>query len=157
MRGNYNLTTMVVYWQLLKIQHVLDAIHYENFFCKNMIKTIWGTKDTLKVQMDLQEESIRPNLHPVPGKKSGSLILSTIPYILTREEKKIFVGIVQALKTPIHYVGHLAKRVAMDGDLKGLKFNNYHIMMQQVMLLCKHTLMQKDVRMEIIRVRRVFG
>jgi hypothetical protein len=80
------------------------------------MKTIWSTKDTLKVRMDLQEENIRPNLHPVPGRKKRSLILPTVPYVLTREEKKIFVGIIQVLKTPIHYVRHLGASGPLGGS-----------------------------------------
>jgi hypothetical protein len=45
----------------------------------------------------------------------------------------------------------------VDGDLKGLKSHDYHVLMQLVMSLCVHTLMRKDVHMAIIRVCRVFG
>jgi hypothetical protein len=45
----------------------------------------------------------------------------------------------------------------VDGDLKGLKSHDYHILMQQVLPLCVRTLMQKDVRMAIIRVCCIFG
>ena len=34
--------------QYLKIKHVLDAMHCEKNFCENIIKTIWGVKDTGK-------------------------------------------------------------------------------------------------------------
>jgi hypothetical protein len=132
-------------------------MHCEKNLCENMIKTIWGIKDTLKVLLDLQEENIRSHLHLVPGRRTGCLILPTTPYVLKREEKKIFVGIIQGLKTPIHYVGQLAKRVAMDGDLKGLKSHDYHVLMQQVLPLCVRTLLPKDVRMAIIRVCCVFA
>ena len=75
-------------------------MHYEKNIYDNMIKTIWGSKDILKVRMDLVKENICHNLHPILGRKNRSLILLSAPNMLTREEKKIFVDIVQGLKTP---------------------------------------------------------
>jgi hypothetical protein len=48
------------------------------------------------------------------------------------------------------------KTETMDGELKGLKSHDYHVLMQQILPLCVRTLLDKDVRMEIIRVSRVF-
>lgn len=142
--------------QFLMIRHVLDVMHCEKNLCENILKTIWGLKDSLKVRLDLTEVNIRPELHPIPGKKPGSLALPAAPYVLSKKEKEIFVGILRGLKTPSNYVGHLAKRITTDGDLKGLKSHDYHVLMQQILPLCIRTLLRKDVRVAILRICRVF-
>jgi hypothetical protein len=141
------------------IRHVLDVMHCKKKFCKNIIKTIWRLKEMLKEGLDMEETNMRPNLHAVHG-ANGTIFLPTTLYVLSREEKIVFVGIVQGLKTPTNYVGQLAKRIMVDGDLKGLKglkSHDYHVLMQQVLPLCIRTLLTKDVRMTIIRVSRIFG
>jgi hypothetical protein len=50
----------IVYMQSLTIRHVLDAMHCENNLCENIMKTIWGLKNNLKVRIDLAEANIRP-------------------------------------------------------------------------------------------------
>jgi len=75
--------------------------------------------------------------------------------VLTYEEKERFVHIVANLKTPIKCVFSLKKRIK-DGDLKGMKSHDYHVMMQEILLLCIWHLMTKDCRMAIIRLYCVF-
>jgi hypothetical protein len=113
-------------------------------------------KDTLKTRLDLKEANIRENLHPITDQNNGNTWLPTAPYVLTKEEKGTFLSILRRLRTPTHYVGQLAKRVTMDGELKGLKYHDYHVLMQQILPLCVCTLLDKDVQMAIIRVSRVF-
>ncbi len=55
--------------------------------------------------------------------------------MLTYEEKERFVRIVTNLKTPAKYVFSLKKKIR-DGDLKGMKSHDYHVMMQEILLLC---------------------
>jgi len=93
-------------------------MHSEKNITENLMKTIFGEKDTLKVGMDLQETNIRPHLWPIPGRKSGSLTLPQAPYVLTKNEKEVFVDVVRELKTPTHYVGQLRKKINVDGTLK---------------------------------------
>jgi hypothetical protein len=57
-----------------------------------------------------------------------------IPYVLTYRKK--VVQIILNLKTPTHYVFSLKKWVEKDGDLKGLKSHDFHVMMQDILPLC---------------------
>ena len=91
--------------QYLKIRHILDAMHCEKNFYKNVMKTIWGLKDTLKVWLDMAEAEIRSDLHAVEGGPGGAWLLPQAPYVLSREEKALFVKIIRDLKTPSNYVG----------------------------------------------------
>jgi hypothetical protein len=121
------------------------------------LKTIWGLKDTLKVWLDLKEANKRAELHPVDVVRTSAVLLPRAPYVLTKAEKQMFVKIVQNLKTPTTYVGQLAKRVTADGELRGLKSHDYHVLMQQILPLCIRTLLNEEVRIAIIRVCRVFA
>jgi hypothetical protein len=47
-------------------------------------------------------------------------------------------------------------RVQKDGELKGMKSHNYHIMMQYLLLLCMQQLMAKGCKLAIICLSRVF-
>jgi hypothetical protein len=44
----------------------------------------------------------------------------------------------------------------MDGDLKGMKSHDYHVMMQEILPLCMQHLMTKDCRIAIICLCRIF-
>jgi hypothetical protein len=51
------------------------------------------------------------------------------PYVLTHEGKNWFMKIILNLKTPSHYVYSLKKRVQKDGGLRGMKSNDFRVMM----------------------------
>ena len=146
----------MLYWQDLLIRHVLDHVHCEKNICKNMLKTIWGHCDTLKARLDLQEARIRPHLHPLPSRNPISRVPPVAPYVLSKEEKLKFLDIICNLKTPTNYVGQIAKCIAVDGDLRGLKSHDYHVLMQQLLPLGLRTLVDKKTQVAIMRLSRVF-
>jgi len=131
-------------------------MHCEKNFCENIMKTIWGLKDTLKVRLDMAEAEIQLELHPIDGGPGGPWLLPQAPYVLSKEEKALFLKIICDLKTPRNYIGQLAKRISGDGELKGLKSHDYHVLMQQILPLCLHTMLTAEVRSAIIRICRVF-
>jgi hypothetical protein len=45
-------------WQDLLVKHTLDVMHYEKNVCENMIKVIFGEKDTIDVHKDMEEVGI---------------------------------------------------------------------------------------------------
>jgi hypothetical protein len=63
--------------------------------------------------------------------------------------------IILDFKTPIGYVYSLRKCIGKDGDLKGMKSHDYHIMMQDILPICMRHLMEKGCRTTIIRVSHV--
>jgi hypothetical protein len=75
-------------------------------------------------------------------------------YVLLHEEKKL--QIVFTLKTPIGYVLSLNSRVHKDGELKGLKSHDYHIMTQDLLPLCMQQIMAKGCKLAIICLFHVF-
>lgn len=142
--------------QDLLIRHTLDVMHCEKNIAENVMKTIFGEKDTLGVRLDMKEAGIRKHLWPIIGNQPGSVILPRSSYVMTKEERAVFVEQVRALRTPTHYVGQLRKRVNVDGHIKGLKSHDYHVLMQQVLALCVRCTMAKEVRTSIIMLSRVF-
>ena len=104
-------------------------MHCEKNICENVMKTIWGHRDTLKARLDLKEARIRPHLHPLLGRKPRSMVLLATPYVLSKEEKVKFLDTIHSLKTSTNYAGQLAKCIVADGSLKGLKSHDYHVLM----------------------------
>ena len=101
----------VLLWSLLqylKIQYVLDPVQGEKNLCRNIMKIIWGVKNTLKLWLDIQETKIWPHLHLVPA-CNGTILFLAASYVLSKDEKFVFLSIIQDQKTPINYVFQLAK------------------------------------------------
>ncbi len=63
------------------------------------------------------------------------------PHVMI-DEKKFFSLTIKNLKTPSNYVRPLRRRAKKDGKLRGLKSYDYHIMMQHVLPLHFHILME---------------
>ncbi len=64
--------------------------------------------------------------------------------------------IILNLKTPTRYVFSLKKRIHKDGDLRGMKSHDFHVMMQDILPLCMKHLMAKGCRMVIISFSHMF-
>ena len=142
--------------QDLLIRHTLDVMHCEKNITENIMKTIFGEKDTLGARLDMKEAGIHKHLWPVRGVKPGSVILPRSSYVLTKEERQVFVDQVRSLRTPTQYLEQLKKHMNMDGQIKGLKSHDYHVLLSQVLPLCVRTTMAKEVRRAIIMLSRVF-
>jgi hypothetical protein len=79
----------------------LDTMHCEMNLAKNFLKTIVGTKDTVKVRCDMQRKNIRRHLWLVPNpRRGGKMLKPAAPYVLTDEEFKLFADTIEHLKIP---------------------------------------------------------
>ena len=112
---------------------------------KSPMNFIFGEKHTLKVRMDLKEANVRPHLWPIPGEKSRSLTLQQASYVLTKRKKEVFADVVWQLKPPTHYVGKLRKKSPHGREYERIKSHDNHVLMQQLMFLCVHTIMRNEV------------
>jgi hypothetical protein len=63
-------------------------MHHEMFFCENVMKTIFGMKDTKIVWEDLKECNIQPHLWLQVGVVDCGFIKPITSYVLTNEENK---------------------------------------------------------------------
>ena len=72
--------------QDLLIRHTLDVMHSEKNIAENIMKTIFGKKDTLGAHLDMKEAGICKHLWLVQGVKLGSVILPRSSHVLMKEE-----------------------------------------------------------------------
>ena len=138
------------------MRHTLDVMHCEKNICENIVKTLWGEKDSPTVRKDLQDMDMRPHLWlQEPRRAREEYFMLDAPYVLKENEKKEVLKVIQELRMPTNYVGVLQKKLS-DGKLRGLKSHDYHILMQQVLSLCIHNLGVESVWVAIIQMSRVF-
>ena len=131
-------------------------MHCEMNFAKNILKTITGKKDTVKVRRDLQQRNIRPHLwltrHP---RNHTKMVKPATSYVMTESEFQVFVKCIESLKTLIGYSSDLGKHL-WKKNFGGLKSHDYHVLMQQILPLALRDLMQVGPRMAVIRMSKVF-
>ena len=63
-------------------------MHCEKNLSENIVKTMFGEKDTAAVRADLQARGIRPHLHLQPvGQNRDRLHMPDASYVLTTDDK----------------------------------------------------------------------
>ena len=74
--------------------HNLDVMHIEKNICDSIVGTLFSingkSKDNMNSHLDLQAMGIRDQLHHI--ERGNRVILSTICYSLTSNEKMNFVN-----------------------------------------------------------------
>jgi len=140
--------------QGLLIKNILDVIHYEKNLCENIFEIIFNTKDLMVVQEDFKECGIQPHLWL--QNVDGWFIKHATSFVLSDHDKDKFTHTIINTKTPTLYASSLRKRIIMDGDLKGMKSHDFHVMMQDILLLCMQGLMSTCCRMSIMHLCHVF-
>jgi hypothetical protein len=142
--------------QNILIRYTLDVMHCEQNLSKNILKIEIGLKDTMKVRRDLQCKGIGRHLWLTPHpKKIGRMLKPAAPYVLTNEEFEVFANTIESLKPPSGLVSNMAQYI-WKKKFGGLKSHDYHVLMQQVMPLALHGILQRGPRMAIMRICRVF-
>jgi len=83
------------------------------------------------------------------------MIKPTRSFVLTYEGKKKVIRInCWQLKNTISLCVFIKKENYM--EMKGMKSHDYHVVMQEILLLCLWNLLTKDYRMALIHLSRVF-
>ena len=142
--------------QDLHVRHCLDPMHCEKNVCENIVKTLFGEKDTPSTRVDMQMRNIRPHQWlQSTGPNSDQFFLPDASYVLSADDKAEFLLILKSLKTPTNYVSSLHKRISKN-KLSGLKSHDYHILMQQILPLCLRNIGNEKLLGAIVRVSRVF-
>ena len=142
--------------QDLLIRYTLDVMHCEQNVAKNILKTVTGEKDTVKVRRDLQRRGIRRHLWLTPNpRRNGGMLKPMAPYVLTNDEFDAFANTLESLKPPTGLVSNMAQHIRKK-KFGGLKSHDYHVLMQQLMPLALRGLLQRGPRMGVMRICRVF-
>jgi hypothetical protein len=111
------------------------VMHCEMNLAKNFLKAICGKKDTMKVRGDLQRRRIRRHLWLITNpRRPGKMFKLAVPYILSDDDFKEFVKCIESLGKPTGYASSLGKHVRSK-KFGGLKSYDYHVLMQQILLL----------------------
>ena len=123
---------------------------------KNILKTITGKKDTVKVRRDLQRRNMRQHLWLTPNPRNSAKMLKLrAPYVMSEDEFEKFTRCIETLKTPSGYSSDLGKCIRKK-NFGGLKSHDYYVLMQQVLPLALRGLMQPSPRMAVMRICKVF-
>ncbi|XP_062006025.1 uncharacterized protein LOC133723223 [Rosa rugosa] len=128
------------YWKFLPVRHCLDVMHIGKDVCDSLIGTLLNipgkTKDGAKTRLDLVELGIRLELQPnFEGPKKQCLPL-----------------------VPEDYSSNISNLVSMDDlRLSGLKSHDSHALMQQLLPIAIRGVLEKPVRIAVIRLCLFFN
>ncbi|CAE6012555.1 unnamed protein product [Arabidopsis arenosa] len=147
------------YWEDLPVRHNLDVMHVERNVAASIVSTLLHcgkSKDGLNARKDLQELGIRKDLHPsTQGKRT---YLPAAPWSLSKKEKKIFCKRLFDFKGPDGYCSNISRGVSLEEcKITGLKSHDYHVLMQQLLLVALRGLLPKGPRTAIFRLCAFFN
>jgi hypothetical protein len=148
---------VILFWSHdLLIRYTLDVMHCEQNLSKNILKTITGHKDTVKVRRDLQRQGIRQHLWLTSNPtKNGKMLKPAAPYVLTSEEFDKFASTIETLKTPTCHISNMSQYIRKK-NFGALKSHDYHVLMQQILPLGLRGLLQPGPRMAVMRISKVY-
>ena len=136
------LTWLNFYLQKLLIWHLLDVMHIERNICENLLKLIFGAKDTTTLHRDMENERIHlwVWLGPIAGR---NYFKPPAPYVLTKEEQ-------------LDNVSLLMKKHILKNWFGNMKSHDFHNFFQLIFFTCLTHLMHPGPRQAIIRLARLF-
>jgi hypothetical protein len=141
--------------QFLSIRHTLDLMHIERNICLNILKHLFGEKDTAEVRRDMEAVGKFLYLHLRSHPGSTDFIKPRAPYVLTEEERSMFLDLISRTRVPSRYSSTLIKH-AGESRLAGLRSHNHHCLVQQVLSVAVRNMLDKGVRETIIKVGHLF-
>ena len=131
-------------------------MHIERNICDSLLKLLFGGKDNAASRRDMEEERIREHLWirrgPLAG---GNYFKPTAPYVLTKEEQKIFLDQLNGICVPTGYCGPIKKHI-LGNRIGNMKSHDFHIFFQFILPVCLRHLMNSGPRSAIIRLARLF-
>lgn len=148
------------YWKHLLVRHQLDVMHIEKNVCESVYGTLLNlqgkTKDGLKARQDLEELGIKTELISQP-KGKGHYLPPAI-YTLNSEEKRMFYDTLSNIKVPDGYSSNFKNLVSDDNSkMNGLKSNDCHVLMQQILPFAIKGVLDVKVRKTIISLCHFFN
>jgi hypothetical protein len=101
-------------------------------------EALWGEKDYPRARIDFEEMKIRRELwlHPY-NDRLDQYWMPHAPFTLKSHEKKEVLNTLSTLRLPSNYAGPIYRQV-QDGRLRYLKSYEFHILLQQVSMVCAH-------------------
>ena len=130
-------------------------MHVEKNVCDSVIGTLLNiqgkTKDGLNTRQDLAYMGIRSQLHPrSDGKK---IYLPPACHTLSKKEKINFCQCLRRVKVPQGYSSNIKSLVQLkELKLVGLKSHDFHVLMQQLLVMAIRDILPNKVRLAITRL-----
>ncbi|KAK9062153.1 hypothetical protein SSX86_019339 [Deinandra increscens subsp. villosa] len=148
------------YWKKLLVRHQLDVMHIEKNVCESVYGTLLNlpnkTKDGLKARQDLEDLGIKPELQTQV--KGNRLYLPPAIYTLNSSEKHQFYDTLSNIKVPDGYSSNFKNLVSDDvSKMNGLKSNDCHVLMQQLLPFAIKGVLNVKVRKTIIDLCHFFN
>jgi hypothetical protein len=102
-------------------------MHIERNICESLLKLLFGAKDTAASRRDMEEEGIREHLWIRRGPNAGGHYFKPpAPYVLKKEEQKIFLDQLDGITLPTGYCGPLKKHL-IKNKIGNMKSHDFHI------------------------------
>ncbi|XP_021984396.2 uncharacterized protein LOC110880131 isoform X1 [Helianthus annuus] len=148
------------YWKKLLVRHQLDVMHIEKNVCESVYGTLLNlphkTKDGLNARQDLEELGIKSELQPQLN--GNRLLLPPACYTLNYSEKRLFYDTLSNIKVPDGYCSNFKNLVSDDvSKMNGLKSNDCHVLMQQLLPFAIKGVLHEKVRKTIISLCHFFN
>jgi hypothetical protein len=141
--------------QYLPIRHALDTMHIERNISNNMLKHMFGEKDTPAVRRDMEAAGKFSHLHLKEVARTNDWLQPRAPYVLTEQEKVELLALISGTKVPSGYSSTLIKHVG-ENRLAGLKSHDHHYLLQQILPATVYNTLDNGIRETIIKVGHLF-
>lgn len=121
-------------------------MHIEKNIYESLVDTLLDIKgkgkDGINSRLDLEELRIRKDLHLKDDR--DKFYLPAVPHTLTKAEKFIFCKRLKEIKLPDGYASNISNCISLDDrKVVGLKSHDYHVLMQQFLLVALRGIMPK--------------
>ncbi|XP_071741130.1 uncharacterized protein [Rutidosis leptorrhynchoides] len=137
-----------------------DVMHTEKNVCDSLIGTLMNidgkTKDHLKGRRDLEEMGIRNELHPQPL-SNDKVYLPPACFLMDKKEKETFCNVLKGVKVLDGYAASISRCIqGKPPKIIGLKSQDNHILMQQLLPMAIRNILPKYVRYVIMKLCRYY-
>ena len=140
--------------QDLPIRNTLAVMHIKRNVSNNVMKYLFGDKDTLKTQRVMEQADVMHHIHLRQG-QSRNYIKPKAPYVFTESEKRVFLNLVSSKKVPSGYMSTFTKHIG-EKRLNGNKSHDHHILIQQILPAAIWNCLTPGVRETIIGLSNLF-
>ena len=84
--------------------NLVDVMHVEKNIAENLLKTLFGEKDSAAVRLDLQHRNIRRHLWlRRVNDQAQRAYIPDAPYVLSKVQREKFLDCLKRLRLPAHY------------------------------------------------------
>jgi hypothetical protein len=115
----------------------------------NLLKYLYGERDTMEVQKDMEKVGVQQHLWLRRRPRATNFFKPTTPFGFTQDENKSFLDFVTSIHAPIGYLATFNKHVDPK-RLFSMKSHDHHVMVQQILPLAMHNLLQLGPKATII-------